>query len=208
MSRERSGVDPAHGEIELREALPHERAAAEEVLARAFLQNPSTLALWGGAQPTIADLKRLNKSLMRSPHARVYVASCASDVAGAMLVADSPRCEHSGLAGLRFLCDAAMALRWRFPQAAVLLRNAGRNHPKWPHRHLEVLGVSPEHQREGIGSRMLEMFTQQADSDGVACFLETDTPEARTLYERFGFSVVNEEQVGPATFWHMWRHSA
>lgn len=62
-----------------------------------------------------------------------------------------------------------------------------------PHWYLVVLSVRPEHQRHGLGSRLVEPVLERADRDGVVCRLETSDPANVGFYERFGFEV-----VGPA----------
>lgn len=76
--------------------------------------------------------------------------------------------------------------------------NAERAHPQdEPHWYLEVLGIRPEHQRRGIGGRLMAPALERADEEGVAAFLETSDPANVPYYERFGFSVVEEVGLVP-----------
>jgi ribosomal protein S18 acetylase RimI-like enzyme len=52
--------------------------------------------------------------------------------------------------------------------------------------YLSILGITPAHQRRGIGTRLLADTLQQADEAGVACFLET-FDDNKGFYEKFGF---------------------
>ena len=70
--------------------------------------------------------------------------------------------------------------------------NAERAHPSGRHWYLVVLGVRPEAQRGGVGSRLVEPVLERADVDGVDCYLETSDPGNVAFYERFGFSVVDD----------------
>lgn len=67
--------------------------------------------------------------------------------------------------------------------------NAERAHPRGPHWYLVVLGIRPEAQRRGIGSRLVEPILERADRDGVDCYLETSDRANVGFYQRFGFSV-------------------
>ncbi len=69
--------------------------------------------------------------------------------------------------------------------------NAERAHPRDPHWYLVVLGIRPEAQRRGIGSRLVAPVLARADREGVDCYLETSDPANVAFYERFGFSVVD-----------------
>lgn len=71
--------------------------------------------------------------------------------------------------------------------------NAERAHPGVPHWYLEVLGVRPEFQRQGIGRRLIEPILDRADTDEVPCVLETADRANVAYYERFGFSVVDDD---------------
>lgn len=56
-------------------------------------------------------------------------------------------------------------------------------HTAW---YLSILGVHPEHQKQGIGSRLLTSTLQEADSARVMCYLET-FDDNKGFYEKFGF---------------------
>jgi GNAT superfamily N-acetyltransferase len=48
----------------------------------------------------------------------------------------------------------------------------------------------PQHQRQGLGTRLVEPILECADCDGATCRLETSDPANVAFYERFGFEVV------------------
>ena len=69
--------------------------------------------------------------------------------------------------------------------------NGARLHPADRHWYLETMGVSPDVQRRGIGSRLLEPVLEIADRDQVDCYLETAEPRNADYYARHGFVVEN-----------------
>jgi ribosomal protein S18 acetylase RimI-like enzyme len=77
-----------------------------------------------------------------------------------------------------------------FPTFTRLGSNAARAHPVEPHWYLVVLGVHPEHQGYGHGSRLVVAGLDHADRDGTASYLETSDPANVAFYKRFGFTVV------------------
>lgn len=71
------------------------------------------------------------------------------------------------------------------------------SHPKDGHWSLEALGIRPEAQRRGLGSRLMRPVLDRADAGGVDCYLETSDPANVAFYERFGFKVVQEGPLVP-----------
>ena len=78
-----------------------------------------------------------------------------------------------------------------FPTFIRYGSNVERAQPSEPHWYLEVLSVRPEHQRQGLGSRLVTPILEHADGDGVPCYLETADPANVDFYQRFGFEIVN-----------------
>lgn len=83
-----------------------------------------------------------------------------------------------------------------------------REHPPAPaHFYLASLGVEPEHQGEGLGSRLLQPILEICDSDGIPAYLESSKESNIDFYARHGFRVSGEYRLsrrGP-TMWPMWR---
>jgi hypothetical protein len=79
-----------------------------------------------------------------------------------------------------------------FPTFMRFGANLERAHTREPHWYLEVLSVRPEHQRQGLGTRLVRPILDQADRDGVASHLETADPANVPYYRRFGFEVVDD----------------
>lgn len=64
-----------------------------------------------------------------------------------------------------------------------------------PHWYLWALGVEPDCQGQGIGSRLLQPVLTQADNDGISCYLETQTERNVAFYRKRGFEVVSDGVV-------------
>lgn len=69
-------------------------------------------------------------------------------------------------------------------------------HPAEPYGYLQVLGVSPHRQGQGVGGRMMRAALADADREGVVSFLETSKPANLTFYRRFGFEIVRATRLG------------
>ena len=78
-------------------------------------------------------------------------------------------------------------------------------HPKQPHYYLEYLGVEPAYQGKGLGSALLKLLTEKADTEQMGCYLENANPRNNPLYHRFGFETINEKDIIGVHNWVMWR---
>jgi ribosomal protein S18 acetylase RimI-like enzyme len=58
------------------------------------------------------------------------------------------------------------------------------------HWYLWALGVSPEHQKKGLASKMLEAMLERIDKERLPCWLETNGDINESIYEKFRFEVV------------------
>lgn len=79
--------------------------------------------------------------------------------------------------------------------------------PKEPSWYLATMGVRPDHQRQGLGSAVLRPVLTRCDEEGMACSLETSSPDNVAFYRRLGFEVLHEVSMphdGPMV-WIMWR---
>ena len=61
-----------------------------------------------------------------------------------------------------------------------------------PHYYLQTVGVAPQAQGQQLASRLIRPFLEQADAQGMGAYTETVTPANVTLYEHYGFRVVEE----------------
>ena len=75
------------------------------------------------------------------------------------------------------------------------------------HWYLASLGVEPDRQRQGLGSRLLEPQLARADREGHPCYLDTHRESNVRLYERHGFRVTWQGTAPghPVTIWSMRR---
>lgn len=62
--------------------------------------------------------------------------------------------------------------------------------PDEPVWYLQVLGVHPDAQRRGLGSRLLIPTLKNAHRTGIPCYLETSLPANVGYYQRFGFDLI------------------
>jgi len=83
-----------------------------------------------------------------------------------------------------------------------------RHHPMArEHVYLWFVGVRPEAQGLGVGSRLIAAGLQRVDAMGLPAYLESSSPANVPLYRRHGFEVTREIQPRPdaPVMWAMWR---
>ncbi len=78
---------------------------------------------------------------------------------------------------------------------------------KGRHWYLYELGVDPLKQGQGVGSALLQPILDQADCEGLPCYLDTYNEKNLLFYERNGFSVIDHGQANQASpeIWAMRR---
>ena len=72
--------------------------------------------------------------------------------------------------------------------------------PKEPMTYLWFIGVNHLFQHEGIGSNLLKEVIEYANQKDLPVFLETSTTENLPWYNRFGFQIYNEVELGYKLF--------
>lgn len=87
-----------------------------------------------------------------------------------------------------------------------LLNEMTERHPHDEHWYLMILATDPLHQRRGVGRALLDPMMARADDMGVPAFLETQNEPNIAYYQRFGFEVIGEIEVGDSPpVWQMQR---
>ena len=95
----------------------------------------------------------------------------------------------------------------RFVGAFSYFRQVHHEVIESPHWYLELLGVAPHRQGQGIGKALLLPVCQRADAEGLPCYLETFTERNIPFYESNGFQVAQAgvEPQSQISFWAMKR---
>jgi ribosomal protein S18 acetylase RimI-like enzyme len=80
----------------------------------------------------------------------------------------------------------------------TLLERVGASHPNEPHWFLPGIGVDPRSQGQGIGGALLAHGLATVDEQHAVAYLESSNPRNIRLYERHGFTVIRQIQLGSA----------
>lgn len=78
---------------------------------------------------------------------------------------------------------------------------------KKPYYTVEAIGVSPEHQGQGIGTMLLNKVNEVAENNSkiTGIYLFTGDKKNQILYEKFGYETLEEFQAEGITIYHMFR---
>ena len=72
----------------------------------------------------------------------------------------------------------------------------GNYHPTEPCWYLSVIGVDPAYQGRGIGAALMKHSLLRPDEEGIPSYLESSNPRNISFYERHGFQIMGEIQIG------------
>ena len=188
----------------IRVATESDAPALRESLARAFHDDP--IASWSlpSERRRAAQLSRFYRERLRTllPDEMVF---CDDERRGAALWAPPDRWE----VGVGEIARMRVVTR-RAPVFLVGARRVDRAHPREPHYYLASLGVSPEAQGTGVGSRLLQPMLERCDREGVPAYLESSKERNLAFYGRHGFRVTGRVSMplGGPPLWFMWRDAA
>ena len=66
---------------------------------------------------------------------------------------------------------------------------------KEPHWYLSVIGVDPDHQGKGYGSKLIKPMLERIEKTGYPVYLETNFEGNVGLYEHLGFDLIDETKI-------------
>jgi ribosomal protein S18 acetylase RimI-like enzyme len=92
------------------------------------------------------------------------------------------------------------------PRALITITQMERRHLREPHFYVPYVGVAPEGQGVGLGTKLLGKTTEKADAHGLPTYLEASSERNAALYERLGFEHLGAFTVlGSPPLWPMRR---
>ena len=92
------------------------------------------------------------------------------------------------------------------PRALITITRMEQRHLREPHFYVPYVGVAPEAQGFGLGTRLLGKTLERADAGGVPTYLEATSERNAALYARLGFEHLGAFTVlGSPPLWPMRR---
>jgi ribosomal protein S18 acetylase RimI-like enzyme len=194
--------------IEVRRATSADAATLGETLADAFSEDPVISWL---LPPTIRNrpqrLRKLFTSTAESYLRRDQPAYLTADGQGAALWAAPGSWLAPPSEQLHELLPMIGVFRGGLIRASRLQTQMLKAHPHPKHWYLYCLGTRADAQGRGLGSAMLREVLDRVDAAGESAYLESSNIRNVPLYERHGFTVVEEIRIdrGGPPMWRMWR---
>jgi ribosomal protein S18 acetylase RimI-like enzyme len=158
------------------------------VLAEAFNEDPVFNWLMPDETSRPARLRRFFEIELRR---LVLVHGCAwtsSELAGAAL--SLPPGAWSTPPRVALLQGSCFGIRLHRP--AGLLALIERRHLRKRHYYFAYIGVAPEAQGQGLGSRLMRPTLDRCDKENLPAYLEASSERNAALYERLGFKLQSE----------------
>ena len=73
--------------------------------------------------------------------------------------------------------------------------NLHRKLVPYPHWCLQIIGVDPVYQGQGLSNRLVSPVLERIDREQMPCFVETNSEKNVIIYRRFGFEVISEDNI-------------
>jgi ribosomal protein S18 acetylase RimI-like enzyme len=185
---------------------------AAEMIARAFQNNSLTVHFFPDASERRDKLSYLFQFMISYGllYGEAYATSPNLEGLAVWLPSEEARVTRREGVGDEDLSrllkmERKAAAKWRAFDDYV--SSLHKRHVPFRHWYLELLGVDPAYQGKGYASTLLKAMFTRIDKERLPCFLETDEKRDVSIYQHYGFRVV-EEGVAPGsevTVWAMLR---
>ncbi len=192
---------------DIRKMTAREVEPVARALARAFLDDPHFRWI---VRDEAKRLRRMERGFATFV-GRIWLPENESFVherlIGAALWMPPGTWHQSPLEQLRLLPAIVSAARGATPRLLKAVNWMERKHPHEPHWYLPAIGITPAWQGRGYGAALLRGMLERCDDERLPAYLEASTPRNVALYERNGFTVVEEGRYArdAPPLWRMWR---
>jgi GNAT superfamily N-acetyltransferase len=179
---------------EIRRAGPDEMPHAVATIVAAFLIDPAARFAWPAARDYLEAMPLAIREFAGAcfEHGTAYI--CADFCGTALWL--PPGVQANGEALEKVFRDTAKPEH--LDDLLATFEKMDRSHPEEPHWYLPMIGVDPKAQGKGLGAQLMRHAVARCDQDRALAYLETANPRNIPLYERFGFEVAGQFQVGAA----------
>jgi ribosomal protein S18 acetylase RimI-like enzyme len=195
----------------VRKATPDDAPKMAGALARAFFDDPVFTWVLHEDPRRLVILRRAFELFLRRVWLEHEETFTTPSVAGVAVWEPPGHWKHGLGEQLRLLPAMLAAFGRRLPRVLRALAALESEHPAEPvaqaHFYLPFIGVDPQWQGHGLGGALLAPILERCDRERTPAFLEASTLRSKALYERNGFTVMEEFALGKGApvQWRMWR---
>ncbi|WP_105616405.1 GNAT family N-acetyltransferase [Vallitalea okinawensis] len=169
-----------------------------EILAKAFYDYPMYRHILG-EQHSLENIKVFLKFLIKYSVLYGEAYACSSELEGIILFTDfkdyNMNFFRSLRAGVLSLIKLGQDSGKKFTEYDEFSTRIHKKSLKEQHQYLMLIGVDPEKQGQGFGSKLLTPMLRIAEQKGHPCYLETHNENNVQIYEKYGFKVISEDIV-------------
>lgn len=178
--------------IEVHSATLDEMPRTISAIVAAFLEDPPARFAWPCPHAYLQAMPLAVRELASSSikHAVAYV---SADFCGAALWLP-PGVEMDGEAIEQLFRKTAK--REHLNDLLATFEQMAQSHPREAHWYLPQIGVDPNAQGKGIGSKLMRHALKRCDQEHALAYLEASKPQNIPFYQYHGFEVMGEIQVG------------
>lgn len=182
----------AGSSIETHSAAPDEMPQVFSTILAAFISDPFARFVWPLPHQYMRSVPLFLREFAGESFERGSAYVCA-DFCGAALWLP-PGVHPDGDAVEKVVRETAQAEH--LDDVLSTFEQMDESHPQEPHWYLPVIGVDPNAQGRGIGEALMRYAVARCDEEGSPAYLESTNPQGISFYERHGFEVIGEVQVG------------
>ncbi len=191
----------------VREPRSGERRRVQEVLGRAFFDDPVSMFLFPDERRRETGFAAFTGLAIDAFGADALVLTNEAVQGAAIWQRPSP-----GRPGwskqLRMGVRMLWVIRGGFRKAIGLGEFMNEHHLQEPHYYLAALGTDPAFQGSGIGSALIQPVLECCDTERKPAYLESSKRSNIPFYNKHGFEVIEELQIpGGPSIWPMIRRT-
>jgi len=173
---------------------------AAQILSRAFFNDPSIVWILPDAKRRQRQLEALFSASVRYGDRYGHIDTTPNHLHGLAVWLKPGESSPSPLHLLQvgfvpLLLQLGLRNAQRLLRCVDFMDRYQRNLMPQPHWYLFLLGIDPPRQSQGFGSALMLPILEQADQQGLPCYLETYLESDVRWYTRLKFRVLSESRV-------------
>ena len=173
---------------------------AAEMLARAFQDDPLFGYFFPDASERKGKLPYIFKFLIRYGVCYGEVCATSPNLEGVAVWLPS---EKADMALWRVIRSGGLSLLFKLGIKSILRQMSAtdymfsirKRHTPFRHWFLQSIGVDPMFQGKGYASTLLKTMFARMDKEHLPCYLETQSEKNVSIYQHYGFKVVEEVTI-------------